>query len=74
MIDDTEYIHPPHPPRLREHIGLIRWRRDSNGEWVCETITGQFAGGDSAHWVVRLYSGIELEYDLGTWAPYSLRL
>ena len=71
MIDENEYIHPPHAPRAREHIGLIRWRRNADGDWECETITGQFATGDSRRWVVRLYSGIEMEYDLATWSPYK---
>ncbi len=71
MGDDTDYIHPPHAPRLREHIGLIRWYRDDEGDWRCDTVTGQFAGADSGRWFVRLYSGIELEYDLEDWAPYA---
>lgn len=74
MADEFDYIHPPHPPRLREHVGLIRWTRDSEGGWVTETVTGQFAGGDSRRWLVRLYSGVELEYDLETWAPYQPHL
>ena len=74
MTEENEYIHPPHPPRLREHVGLIRWSRDDHGDWVTETITGQFAGGDSHHWMLRLYSGVELEYDLQDWAPYQPHL
>ena len=74
MIDEGEYNHPPHAPRLREHIGLVRWRRAPNGDWECETVTGQYAGGDSHCWRVRLYSGIELEYDLDDWAPYKPQL
>lgn len=74
MIDESEYIHPPHPPRLREHVGLVRWSRDSEGDWVTETVTGQFAGGDSHRWTVRLYSGVLLEYDLDTWLPYQPHL
>ena len=68
---DVDTIHPPHLPRLRAHIGLVRWRRNSDGDWVAETVTGQFAGGNSHMWRIRLYSGIELEYDLSTWAPYD---
>lgn len=64
-------LRPPHPPRLKEHIGLIRWVRGSNGDWQSETVIGQLAGGRGTKWVVRLYSGIELEYDLDTWAPYQ---
>ncbi|MFP3466085.1 hypothetical protein [Leifsonia sp. SIMBA_070] len=72
MSDKLEdYIHPPHPPRLREHIGLIHWERGAGGEWTAETVRGQFAGGDSHAWVVRLYNGIELEYDLADWAPFQ---
>jgi hypothetical protein len=71
MVDENDYVHPPHPPRLREHVGMIKWSRDGKGDWVTETITGQYAGGDSRRWVIRLYSGIELEYDLETWSPYQ---
>lgn len=74
MPDSNDYIHPPHAPRLREHIGLIRWSRNGDGEWTTETITGQFAGGDASHWVVRLYDGVELEYDLDVWSPYQPHL
>jgi hypothetical protein len=71
MLDEDLYIHPPHPPRLREHIGLIRWIHTADGDWDTETVTGQYAGGDSRRWVVRLYTGVELEFDLETWAPYA---
>ena len=70
-MTEEQVIHPPHPPRLREHIGLIRWRRTVEGDWVAETVVGQFAGGTSSAWRVRLYSGVELEYDLDAWAPYA---
>ncbi|MGO4535293.1 hypothetical protein [Leifsonia sp. 2MCAF36] len=56
---------------MREHIGLIRWWRGGDGDWQSETIRGQYAGGNSQVWVVRLYSGIELEYDLETWAHFQ---
>jgi len=74
MADEVDYLHPPHPPRLREHIGLIRWVHESDGVWVSETVTGQFAGGNSHRWVLRLYSGEELEYDLGSWSVFQPHL
>jgi hypothetical protein len=74
MIDESEFLHLPHPPRLREHVGLIRWMRGADGEWVNETVTGQFAGGDARRWTVRLYSGVVLEYDMETWLPYQPHL
>jgi hypothetical protein len=70
-MSEDDFIHPPHAPRLREHVGMIRWQRVGDGEWSMETARGQFVGGDSHIWRVRLYSGIELEYDLEEWAPFQ---
>ncbi|MEV8212421.1 hypothetical protein [Leifsonia sp. NPDC077715] len=42
-----------------------------DGDWAAETARGQFLQGDSTKWLVRLYSGIEVEYDLTEWAPYD---
>ncbi|MDN4599565.1 MULTISPECIES: hypothetical protein [Leifsonia] len=50
---------------------MIRWRRTGDGEWAMETARGQYVGGDSKVWRVRLYDGIELEYDLDDWAPFQ---
>lgn len=71
MSEDDDRIRPPRPPRLKEHLGLIRWSRNADGEWTSETATGRFADDDSLRWVVTLYTGIELEYDLDTWSPYK---
>jgi len=70
-MSEDDAIHPPHAPRLREHVGMIRWQRTGDGDWCAETARGQFVGGDSHCWRVRLYSGIELEYDLEVWAPFQ---
>jgi len=35
---------------------MIRWQRVGDGEWSMETARGQFVGGDSHIWRVRLYS------------------
>ncbi|MGN6761202.1 MAG: hypothetical protein ACTHJI_07755 [Leifsonia sp.] len=51
---------------------MIRWQRVGDGEWSMETARGQFVGGDSHIWRVRLYSGIELEYDLEEWSPFQV--
>ncbi|WP_285114020.1 hypothetical protein [Leifsonia sp. fls2-241-R2A-40a] len=69
-MSDDEYLHPPHLPRLREHVGMVRWRHSGDG-WIAETARGQFVGGDGRTWVVRHYDGVELEYDLEEWAPYK---
>jgi hypothetical protein len=31
----------------------------------------QYVGGNSRVWRVRLYDGVELEYDLDEWAPFN---
>ena len=69
-MSEDDAMHPPHAPRLREHVGMIRWHRTADGEWSAETARGQYVGGDSHCWHVRLYSGVELEYDLDEWAPF----
>jgi hypothetical protein len=68
---EDEFIHPPHAPRMHAHVGMIRWQRDGDGDWSNETVRGQYVGGDSSVWRVRLYSGIEMEYDLDVWAPFA---
>ncbi|WP_374007152.1 hypothetical protein [Leifsonia sp. LS-T14] len=70
-MSDDDAIHPPHTPRLREHVGMIRWQRTADGDWAPETARGQYVGGGDHCWRVRLYSGIELEYDLHEWAPFQ---
>lgn len=70
MAQDDNCIHPSHPPRLREHIGLIYWTTE-HGEWTAHVVRGQFVGGDVHSWRIRLYSGIELEYDMETWAHFQ---
>ncbi|WP_285113454.1 hypothetical protein [Leifsonia sp. fls2-241-R2A-40a] len=50
---------------------MIRWQRTGDGEWAMQTARGQFLGGNGHVWRVRLYSGIELEYDLEEWAPFQ---
>lgn len=49
---------------------MIRWERDHEGGWRPVTITGQFAGSNGQVWLIRLYDGIEIEYDLASWAPF----
>jgi len=70
MADTGDYIRPPHPPRRLEHVGLVRWDHVDEDTWAAETIAGQFVEGSSTHWRIRLYTGVEIEYDLETWAPY----
>lgn len=71
QVTDRGNNRPPHPPRQREHVGLIRWDHLDEDTWVPETAAGQFVGGDSTHWRIRLYTGIEVDYDLEVWAPYQ---
>lgn len=68
---DQDAIHPPHAPRVREHIGLVRWERVAGGDWIPFTVVGQFVSCTDSVWRVRLYTGEELEYDLEVWAPYA---
>lgn len=70
-MSEDDFLHPPHAPRLREHVGMIRWQRVGDGEWSMETARGQYVGGNSHVWRVRLYDGVELEYDLDEWAPFN---
>ncbi|MGO4536200.1 hypothetical protein [Leifsonia sp. 2MCAF36] len=70
-MSEDDAMHPPHAPRIREHVGMVRWQRTGDGDWCAETALGQYVGGDSHRWRVRLYSGVELEYDLAVWAPFQ---
>jgi len=70
-MSDDDAIRPPHTPRVREHVGMIRWQRTGDGDWTPETARGQYLGSDGQRWRVRLYSGIELDYDLQEWAPFQ---
>ncbi|MGO4592491.1 hypothetical protein AB4Z18_01590 [Leifsonia sp. 2TAF2] len=71
MVQDDSYIHPPHQPRAREHIGLIHWSLTEQGEWTTQIVRGQFVSGDVHTWRIRLYDDIELEYDMDAWAHFQ---
>jgi len=63
--------HPPHPPRKHAHIGMVRWSRTRDGEWRIEMVRGQFVRSHGSLWRLLLYTGVEEEFDISSWAPFE---